>query len=84
MATSKQPDPQATAGFVRLIGAFEIAGGALLWYTGKNWYLDGIVPMRWAAIFLMGFGAMMLIAPGGFRKRASRFHAIADRIEKKR
>jgi hypothetical protein len=84
MATSKGPEPKASAGFVRLIGAFEVVGGTVLWYVGAGWYLDGILPVRWAAIFLIGFGAMMLIAPGGFRRRASRFHDIAERIDEKK
>lgn len=46
MATNKPAEPQATTGFVRLIGAFELIGGALMYYTGADWYIDGLVAPR--------------------------------------
>lgn len=62
MTTSRRPEAKASPGFVRLIGLFELIGGTIVWYTGANWYLDGIIPARWFGIFLMGFGAVVLIA----------------------
>jgi hypothetical protein len=39
------PEPRATAGFVRILGAFLVLGGGVLLYFGKGWYTNGVIPM---------------------------------------
>ena len=83
MHSAGSSEPRATAGFVRILGAFFILGGGLLMSVGRGWYTNGVIPMQWTGAFVLGLGALLEIAPERFRRRASRFYELADQFSAK-
>jgi hypothetical protein len=83
MPNPQTPAPQITEGFIRTFGAIELIGGGIAYYFGKDWSMDGIVPVRWVALFFMAFGAFMEINPGRFLKRAEKFEQMGSSLSKK-
>jgi hypothetical protein len=82
MPNPQTPAPQITKGFIRTFGAIELIGG-IAYYFGKDWYMDGIVSMRWVALLFIAFGVFMEINPGRFLKRAEKFEQIGSSVSKK-
>jgi hypothetical protein len=75
--------PKTTKGFIRAFGAIMLLGGGLVIYFGGNWYVDGLIPMRWFGACFAAFGAWMEIHPERFLERASRFEQIGDQLSGK-
>ena len=83
MTSPQPPAPQITKGFIRAFGAIELLGGAAAFYFGSNSYLDGLIPVRWVAVFFMAFGAFMELNPNRFLKRAEPFQGSGNPVSNK-
>jgi len=81
--STQPPAPKTTKGFVRTFGALMLLGGGLVIYFGGNWYLDGLIPMRWFGVCFVAFGAWMEINPERFLEKTSKFEQIGEELSGK-
>ena len=53
---------------VRILGGFFATGGAVLFYFGHGWKMDGFIPLDWFGAAVAVLGIAMAVFPKRFGK----------------